>query len=53
MSKVEGGRGPIDPPPSRPHVTIVSLRLLGLMLLLTFHTEKQFSFLSALFHLTY
>ena len=31
MSKVEGGGGPIDlPPPSRPRVTIISSRLLGL-----------------------
>ena len=53
MSIVEGEGGPIDPPPSRLHVTIFSSRLLGLLLLLTFRTEKQFSFLSALFHLTY
>ena len=32
MSKVEGGGGPIDPPPSRLRVTIFSRRLLGLTL---------------------
>ena len=31
MSKVEGGDGPIDPPPpSRPRVAVSSSRLLGL-----------------------